>query len=85
VWLLASAGFSFYVSYFAHYDKTYGSLGAVIIFLFWLYISFYIILIGAEMNAELELETAVCGVTDTQHLHTMALASLKALNLAKAS
>ena len=51
VWLLASAGFSFYVSHFAHYDKTYGSLGAVIIFLFWLYISFYIILLGAEMNA----------------------------------
>ena len=59
VWLLASAGFSFYVSHFAHYDKTYGSLGAVIIFLFWLYISFYIILLGAEMNAELELQTAV--------------------------
>jgi membrane protein len=59
VWLLASAGFSFYVSHFANYDKTYGSLGAVIIFLFWLYISFYIILLGAEINAELELQTAV--------------------------
>jgi uncharacterized BrkB/YihY/UPF0761 family membrane protein len=59
VWLLASAGFSFYVSHFANYDKTYGSLGAVVIFLFWLYISFYIILLGAEINAELELQTAV--------------------------
>ena len=58
VWLVASAGFSFYVSHFAHYDKTYGSLGAVIVFLFWFYISFYIILLGAEINAELELQTA---------------------------
>jgi membrane protein len=59
VWLLASAAFSVYVSYFAHYDKTYGSLGAVVILLLWLYISFYIILLGAEINAELELQTAV--------------------------
>jgi len=59
VWLLASAAFSIYVSYFANYDKTYGSLGAVIILLLWLYISFYIILLGAEINAELELQTAV--------------------------
>jgi membrane protein len=58
VWLIASAGFSFYVSNFAHYDKTYGSLGAVIILLFWLYLSFYIVLLGAEINAELELQTA---------------------------
>ena len=43
------------------YDKLYGSLGAVIILLLWLYISFYIVLIGAELNAELELQTA----TDT--------------------
>ena len=58
VWLLASAAFSLYVANFANYDRTYGSLGAVIILLFWLYISFYIILIGAEINAELELQTA---------------------------
>jgi membrane protein len=58
LWLIASAGFSFYVSNFAHYDKTYGSLGAVIVLLFWLYISFYIVLLGAEINAELELQTA---------------------------
>ncbi len=58
VWLIASAGFSLYVSNFANYDRLYGSLGAVIILLFWLYISFYIVLIGAEINAELELQTA---------------------------
>ena len=58
VWLGASAGFSIYVSNFAHYDKLYGSLGAVIILLLWLYISFYIVLRGAELNAELELQTA---------------------------
>jgi len=59
VWLLASAAFSYYVANFAHYDRFYGSLGAVIILLFWLYISFYIVLLGAEINAELELQTAM--------------------------
>jgi membrane protein len=58
VWLIASVGFSFYVSRFADYDKIYGSLGAVIVLLFWLYITFYIVLLGAEINAELELQTA---------------------------
>jgi len=58
LWLAASAGFSFYVEHFANYDRTYGSLGAVIVLLFWLYLSFYIVLIGAEINAELELQTA---------------------------
>jgi membrane protein len=58
LWLAASAGFSFYVSHFANYDRTYGSLGAVIVLLFWLYLSFYIVLLGAEINAELELQTA---------------------------
>lgn len=56
-WLIASAGFSYYVSHFANYDRIYGSLGAVIVLLFWLYISFYIVLIGAEINAQLELQT----------------------------
>ena len=58
LWLIASAGFSFYVSHFAQYDKIYGSLGAAIVLLFWLYLSFYIVLLGAEINAELELQTA---------------------------
>jgi membrane protein len=57
VWLLASLGFSYYVSTFANYDKMYGSLGAVIVLLFWLYISFYIVLLGAEINAQVELQT----------------------------
>ncbi|MGA8690204.1 MAG: YihY/virulence factor BrkB family protein [Methyloceanibacter sp.] len=58
LWLIASAAFSLYVSNFANYDRIYGSLGAVIILLFWLYILFYIVLLGAEINAELELQTA---------------------------
>ena len=58
VWLIASAGFSLYVSNFANYDKVYGSLGAAIVLLFWLYLTFYIFLFGAEINAELELQTA---------------------------
>ena len=70
VWLIASAAFSLYVSNFANYDRIYGPLGAVIILLFWLYISFYIVLIGAEINAELELQTAVA-------LHAELTAALK--------
>jgi membrane protein len=58
VWLGASALFSFYVSHVANYDKFYGPLGAVIVLLFWLYLSFYSVLIGAGINAELELQTA---------------------------
>jgi len=58
VWLLASLGFSYYVSNFANYDKMYGSLGAVIVLLFWLYISFYIVLLGAEINAQVEQRAA---------------------------
>jgi len=54
VWLLASVGFSYYVSNVANYDRMYGSLGAVIVLLFWLYISFYIVLLGAEINAALD-------------------------------
>jgi len=57
VWFLASLGFSYYVSNFANYDRMYGSLGAVIVLLFWLYISFYIVLLGAEINAQVELKT----------------------------
>jgi membrane protein len=54
LWLAGSAGFSFYVAEFASYNKTYGSLGAVVVLLMWFYVSAYIILAGAELNAETE-------------------------------
>ena len=57
LWLAASLLFSFYVANFANYDVTYGSLGAVVVALMWLYISALIVLVGAELNAELELQT----------------------------
>ena len=54
VWVLASAAFAFYVANFASYNKTYGTLGGVIIFLVWLWLSNIAVLLGAEFNAELE-------------------------------
>ena len=59
VWLAASIGFSWYLQNFANYNATYGSLGAVIGFLMWVWISMVILLIGAEFNAEMEHQTAV--------------------------
>ena len=52
-WLLGSAAFSLYVSQFGDYDKTYGSLAAVVILLLWLWVTALVILIGAEIDAEL--------------------------------
>jgi membrane protein len=54
LWALASAAFAFYVANFASYNKTYGSLAAVIILLVWLWITNVVILLGAELNAEIE-------------------------------
>ncbi|WP_126174503.1 YihY/virulence factor BrkB family protein [Altericroceibacterium xinjiangense] len=53
-WIAATIGFAFYVRNFGNYNATYGALGAVIVFLTWLYISSYIILLGAELNRILE-------------------------------
>ena len=54
LWIVASAAFAIYVATFASYNKTYGSIGAVIIFLVWLWISNIAVLLGAEFNAEIE-------------------------------
>jgi membrane protein len=58
LWIIASIGFSFYVSEFGNYDKSFGSLGAVVVLLTWLYLSAYVVLIGACLNAEMEHQTA---------------------------
>jgi membrane protein len=57
LWLAASALFSVYVAKFGNYDKTFGSLGAVVVLLTWLYISAYVVLLGACLNAEMERQT----------------------------
>ncbi|GAA5061105.1 membrane protein [Thermocatellispora tengchongensis] len=59
LWLAASAGFAFYVANFGSYNKTYGSLAGLIVFLVWLWITNIAILLGAELNAELERGRAV--------------------------
>ncbi len=57
LWLLGSVGFSVYVSHFNSYDKTYGSLGGVVVLLTWLYLSSFVALLGAVINAQSELQT----------------------------
>lgn len=57
LWLVASGLFSWYVSSFGNYNQTYGSLAAVVILMLWFWISAYAILLGAELNAEMEHQT----------------------------
>ncbi len=57
LWLLVSVVFSLYVGHLATYDVTYGSLGAAVVVMMWFYVSVYVVLLGAELNAELELQT----------------------------
>jgi membrane protein len=59
LWLVASAAFALYVANFGSYNKTYGSLGAIVIFLVWLWISNVALLLGAELNAELARSRAI--------------------------
>jgi membrane protein len=54
IWVIASWGFSLYVSHFGNYDKTYGSIAGVIVLLFWMWISSVVLLFGAELNAFVE-------------------------------
>jgi membrane protein len=58
VWALVSLGFSFYVDNFGSYDKTYGAIAGVIVLMLWLYLTCYLILLGAEINSEAEHQTA---------------------------
>jgi membrane protein len=56
-WLVVSILFSWYAENFGNYNKTYGSLGAIIAFMFWLWLSIIVVLIGGELNAETEHQT----------------------------
>jgi membrane protein len=68
--VLASACFSAYVSRFGDYNEVYGSLGAVAVFMLWLYIASFVVLVGAEVDAELQQSTsAVYGIRQGQRGH----------------
>ena len=58
IWLISSVLLSWYLEKFAHYDATYGSLGAGIAMMMWMWVSAIAILFGAELNAEIEHQTA---------------------------
>ena len=64
-WAAMSLGFSFYLDHFANYNATYGTLGALIGFLIWIWLSVVILIVGGELNAELEHQTAKDTTTGT--------------------
>lgn len=57
LWLVGSAAFSFYVANFGSYNETYGSVGALVVLLMWFYLSAYVVIVGAELNSEIEHQT----------------------------
>jgi len=57
LWIIGSLLFSFYVAKFGNYNETYGAVGAIVILLMWFLLSAYAVLIGAELNAEMERQT----------------------------
>ena len=67
LWLLVSFGFKLYLQYFNTYPKTYGSLGAVIVLMLWLFFMGTAILIGSEINSEIEHAAAEAGAHDAKH------------------
>ncbi|HSF33771.1 MAG TPA: YihY/virulence factor BrkB family protein [Candidatus Tectomicrobia bacterium] len=69
-WLAASLGFSYYVNNFGSYNATYGSIGAVIVLLTWMYVSGFFILVGGEINSEIEHASASGKDPGERHLST---------------
>ena len=70
VWVVASVGFGFYVANFSNYNKTYGSLAGVIVFLLWLWIGNLALLFGAEFDSELERARQLqAGMDSEEDLH----------------
>lgn len=59
LWIIASIGFSIYTANFGSYNETYGSLGAVIVLMLWLFITAFVVIVGAEINSEAERQTMV--------------------------
>ena len=74
VWLAASVGFSVYSSLFGKFDETYGAISAVIVLMLWLFLSAFAVLLGAEINAELEGQTP----TDAAPVRPRAMAARRA-------
>jgi membrane protein len=63
IWIVASATFTFYLANFADYNATYGALGAVAGLMMWTWIFLIILILGAELNAELEHQTSIDSAT----------------------
>lgn len=57
-WIVGSLGFSWWVNHLAHFDATYGPLGTVMVFMMWIWVSIVVVLVGAELSAEMEHQTA---------------------------
>lgn len=66
LWIAGSIAFGFYVSNFGSYNETFGTLGGVVVLLMWLWLSAYAILLGAELDAEIEAQTAVDSTTGSE-------------------
>jgi membrane protein len=58
LWLAGSAGFSYYVAHVSSYERAFGVLGVVMLLLSWFYLTAFSVLLGAELNAEMERQTA---------------------------
>jgi membrane protein len=66
LWAIVSALFSWYAKEFGNFDKTYGSLGAMIVLMTWFYLSSFVVLLGGEINAELKHQTKKDSTTGTE-------------------